>query len=51
MTYLCKLWCWLRGGHTQPVLFAVSSLTGTATYLCRDCLKVWREKETTGRHE
>jgi hypothetical protein len=51
MTTLRKFWCWLRREHTNGRLFAVNQQTGQTTYVCRDCLTVWSEYESTGRHD
>ena len=44
MTWLYKIKCWLFG-HTDLRIFTSDSTKRTTTYVCRDCLAVWTEKD------
>lgn len=43
-----KIYCHIFK-HSDPRIFAVDQTIGKTTLVCRDCLEVWSEFETTGR--
>ena len=52
MTFLHRIICWLRRGHTDARLMAITKTVdgNEERWVCRDCLAVWTEYNYTGTH-